>query len=488
MTPDIRQLASVPYVEEQIAAGTLDVAALSSALATDEYHGLVNYSANVGITSPARRMAEVLDRHFENDVPQPLRPTGNAARTYVSNLAFFAPHVFLQMVRDGSADLSDIVPPHAFRIAASQIAVEGLLEHLHSGGRVDTTAEMQLQLAFAVAAQNASAPVESERLAALLTLSTPDTLMGRQVRTWIQLRRSKLAAPSRRPAQSQEGKRIRVALMVCGQLRGFEAGLAGLADVLETAGVEIDAYVSAWDVVGGARITRTRASRRLTPEATEFVLSSLDDSQLEELDRAVPTDPRDGDVGALKRALDDCLGFARERHVHLASDREYPLSRLTGPSKMYYHNAYWINTLGPDYFCDQYDFIIKTRPDMRFAAGSRLGPAELSAVTSVAADTSGYIYEGWGFGMGDQFFYGPANTMVELLDLPFEGALSSQIMAEFEHRRTLKMGHVNLAVEHWLRGGRVEPSNVHRGGFHEVRKLTLEELQEFLPDTQEGEA
>lgn len=488
MTTNIRQLASVLYVEEQIAAGTLDVAALSSALATDEYRGLVDYSANVGMTSPARRMAEALDRHFQNDVPQPMRPTGNVAQTYVSNLAFFAPHVFLQFVRDGSADLSGVVPPHAFRIAASETAVEGLVDHLHSGGRVDTTAEMQLQLAFAVAAQNAPARVESERLATLLTLSTPDTAMGRQVRTWIQLRRGRLAAPSTRPAQARKDNRVRVALMVCGQLRGFEAGLAGLADVLDTAAVEIDAYVSAWDVVGGARITRTRASRRLTPEATEFVLSALDDSQLEKLDRAVPTDPRDGDVGALKVALEDCLGFARERHVHLASDREYPLSHLTGPSKMYFHNAYWINTLGRDYFCDQYDFIIKTRPDMRFATGSRLGLDELRAVTSVAADTSGYIYEGWGFGMGDQFLYGPANTMVDLLNLPFEGSLSAQIMAEFEHRRTLKMGHVNLAIEHWLRGERVEHSSVRRGGFHEVRKLTLEELHEFLPDAQGNEA
>lgn len=474
---------SVIELEEALAAGSLLPQQVLKRFHEPNLVSRTRYVESAGIPGGEKKIARLLDGFLRID------PTWHRQwftdPIFVSNLSYFAPTAFSVALRAGWVDLGSIYAAEARTMAASPDAVQVLLDGLKQEWISVVSAPLALQLSLACAALRDDVQAELEDLRMILSVRQRESESRSLVQSVLERRVKELTTRNLSEDRRKE-RGNRCALMVSGQLRGFEEGLAQLSQYLDLDSLKIDVYVSSWVMVGAASINRARLSRRFTSDAARFLDENYSDEELEDLQRWLPSHELDGDDHSLRERIISLFPWAEEIRVNLDDERRYPYRSYGNPAKMYYHNAYWIETLGRSHFTENYDYIIKMRPDLKVRPGGRIDQAVLAQLVGVAADTNSFIYEPWGFGMGDQLFYGVTADMVELLSFPISDASSSRLMVLAEGRPTGRMGHINLALEWWLRGGRIEASVLQRGGFFEAPRMTLESLQQHISQHEGG--
>ena len=137
--------------------------------------------------------------------------------------------------------------------------------------------------------------------------------------------------------------------------------------------------------------------------------------------------------------------ICKPSYLRLNNEEEYPYNHMTNSEKMYFNNAYWVNTLGKEYFINNFDYILKVRPDIVFDKFN-FDFASLKKNTVLAEE--GWIFRGWGFGIGDQILVGRSGPMVEILSCHSDKALKDLTTTLYPNSSGF-MGHVNLGISAW---------------------------------------
>lgn len=246
-----------------------------------------------------------------------------------------------------------------------------------------------------------------------------------------------------------EKKSYKVALFITGQLRGFETALPRMKAKFEHLG-EIDAYISTWDEVGYTRFNLQNAYRIFDKTTSDFIIEQKDKLDLNKFDEEIYRyTAKLYSADKLKETLHKELDWCQNIRINMKNYQEYPYNKMSNSEKMYYHNSYWIETLGQGHF-EQYDIIIRIRPDYFFKDATPIEVGELSN-THILADTDNYLVQEWGFGMGDQVWIGMPKAVLPLMLCHDRQSLSYQYMQRFYTKEPYQ-GHLNCGLQAWFNG------------------------------------
>lgn len=287
----------------------------------------------------------------------------------------------------------------------------------------------------------------------------------------------------------------KIALCITGQLRGFEVAITRFKAKFAHLG-EIDAYVSTWDEVGYTRFNLQNAYRIFDKKVLDYIIEQKDTLDLSKFDEEIYRyTAKLYPIEKIKELLKEKLDWCQEIHINMKNHQEYPYNKMSNSEKMYYHNSYWIETLGEEYF-RQYDIIIKIRPDYFFKDNIPISVNELSNLC-ILTDTDNYLMQEWGFGIGDQVWIGMPQAILPLMLCHDRQSLSYQYM-QFSHMKEfmkidlgnlhmlnpriengqMYQGHVNCGLQAWFAGLRLISDNnvLAKSRLSSVRLIEFEEF------------
>lgn len=266
----------------------------------------------------------------------------------------------------------------------------------------------------------------------------------------------------------------RIALLVCGQFINPELMIAKLAQQYDLPG--LDVYVSTWKTPESTPIDRAGLNRRLAPDAIEIVDRQFTDDELALIAKYEQNKWESGS-NMLVEQIREGLKKAKSLQIFAADERDVVYSSMDHHQKIHFHNSYWVRKLGHQYFLSNYDILIKMRPDILMDAGAKIGSEWVQDPgRNIACDHPQWLYEPWGFGAGDQFFYGRTSVMLPLLDIQYPKSLSTRLLSEtFGLARTVQ-GHLSIGIELWLTGGNPIPASIVKKGLASERKLSYDEF------------
>ena len=386
---------------------------------------------------------------------------------YFGNLAYFSPSVFLSQLQYFVERLEYV----GYLESCLMLQHSAVYSALRS--RISENPSLRLSPTFAVLlALRASA--EGEDDPKLLSL-----LIDRMVRItgYVPARGAlskRLSSRSKTFNALEAGESKRTALFITGQFRNVDACLKQIPRHFDLS--SMDVYVSSWSNPGRTAINRARLSRRLHPEVQKWARENLSDEDLERVDSYERAQLVDS-TGSLTAKIVSSLGAARKVEVNLTDDRELVYGLFDNHWKMHFHNLYWPQKLGHDYFRNEYDLIIKTRPDLKLSQSDRIVPENLDMVPgAVANDHGSWLFEIWGFGMGDQLIYGQPDLMLPTLDVSHPSSLSTRLLTETFGKGILVQGHISVGIEAWLAGGDAVQAPVTKRGLLADDKLSTEEF------------
>lgn len=267
----------------------------------------------------------------------------------------------------------------------------------------------------------------------------------------------------------------KVALLITGQLRGFETAIPRMEAKFAHLG-KIDAYISTWDEVGYTRFNLQNAYRIFDKPTSDFIIEHKDDLDLGSFDKEIYEFTKQlYSLETLQSKLNGLLEWCESVKLNIKSYQEYPYNKMSNSEKMYYHNSYWVETLGSEHF-EQYDIIIKIRPDYFF---KELTPISVDALNdkNILADTNNYLVQEWGFGLGDQLWIGVPKTMIPLLTCHNKQSLSYQYMQD-AYSKDPYQGHLNCGLQAWFTGLDIVSDNhqLAKSRLASTRLITFEEF------------
>lgn len=271
---------------------------------------------------------------------------------------------------------------------------------------------------------------------------------------------------------------LKVALLVCGQLRGFEYAIPRFMQKFGKLGC-VNAYISTWDEVGYTRFNLQNAYRIFDKATCNFIMENKDSLDLNKFDdELLQYTANFYSPERIKEILNQSLSWCNEIKINLKNYKEYPYNKMSNSEKMYYHNSYWVETLGEEHF-KQYDLIIKIRPDYFFRDELPLSIKDLTS-TNVLVDTSNYLFQEWGFGLGDQLWIGMPEPMLSLLSCHRRDSLSYHYMYSYYKKETYQ-GHINCGIQAWLSGLSIVKDNsfLHKARLSSVRLISFAEFQQM---------
>lgn len=239
---------------------------------------------------------------------------------------------------------------------------------------------------------------------------------------------------------------LRYALIVSGQFREPNRNIDLLIHRLQELGaLNLKVFVASWVDVGGYNLSSPdKLIRFLSPT----VLKSIKEQKVsinEIMDKL-----RDVYVPISKSDLISKSNFKGSMEIVLNDERYYPYNTMSSAEKMYFNNSLWIETLGKGYFKENFDVIIKVRPDIEI---QQLDIHECLSNTVYAEE--GWIFRRWGFGMGDQILIGTADSMCELLTCHNREDIYNVVRVLYNSQEKYR-GHVNLGITAWSLGFDVE--------------------------------
>lgn len=242
----------------------------------------------------------------------------------------------------------------------------------------------------------------------------------------------------------------RCALLISGQFRlpfiDVEAVLKRINSVIKVDEV----FISSWDKVGVMNF-----------DFLSKVISAVD----ENLQRKV----QDGEI-----SIEHIAKICKEQFINqenlvipnkeglrviLNNENVYPYRQMTAPQKMYFNNEVWVGTLGDQYFLDNFDTILKIRPDSILTRrDDAIRWEELTLKDNTIYANSGFSYKEEGLVMGDMFLYGKTKDMLPMLKIHSNVVLERFISWLYNWGAGNRgyQGHLNMAVCAWMNALDVE--------------------------------
>lgn len=273
---------------------------------------------------------------------------------------------------------------------------------------------------------------------------------------------------------------IKVALIITGQLRGFETSIPRIAEKFKNL-KNTDVYISTWEDVGYTRFNLQSTYRIFDEETCNYIYTNKDHLSLNKFDYEISKLTKERySKDAIIQIFNQKLKSCKNIFFNIKKHTEYPYKSMSNSEKMYFHNCYWVETLGLDYFSD-YDLIIKIRPDYflkNLDVISEIQEVLKKKAKHIISDTSGYLFQEWGFGMGDQFWIGKPDSIIPILKCHSKNSMSYKYMEYFYPKDTYQ-GHINCGAEAWLNGVSLlsTPSTMLKSRLVSTRLLSFTEFK-----------
>ena len=418
------------------------------------------------------RLCEKLDAFFLND--DSLAPHGFSEKHIQYNIAYVLPSLFLK--HSPLLYLQEI-DDNKFKILLTR---KPILYFLVSKLNKEKDPALSSKKIFLILLANKALgeplpPLEETRLLAgseeILTKKTDENT--ELVTLAIKTRRISINRKNNNTVDSNN----KIALFISGQLRGYEEALPSIAARIADLSM-FDIYVSTWNEVGSTQITPERISRLFDSDAVDWIEAN---SKIDQLDKVQSSEFRKTNKKSLTEQLSSIFPGASLK-VNIKDDSEYPYNIMTNPEKMYFHNAYWVKTLGDDFFINNYKKIIKVRPDLYFQEQEARFDDLINDTGQAiySENNTGWIYREWGFGMGDQLIYGNTFDMLKIMSLHSEGSLSKKLTALTTYSNSKYQGHINCGFETWLTGKECHITKIKPTKICTANKFNLEETKELF--------
>ncbi|OHF36710.1 hypothetical protein HMPREF2550_06595 [Corynebacterium sp. HMSC074A01] len=184
----------------------------------------------------------------------------------------------------------------------------------------------------------------------------------------------------------------------------------------------------------------------------------------------------------MKRQIESALSNANLRGINIDDESHPMFSRMTNHAKMYWHNRFWPVQLGEHYLSDNYDYVIKVRPDIKLTGDAPFTIENLRSLDHrIATETQSWKFDAYGLGVGDQVIYGRSAVMEPILSTWWDkGQLVPRLVSSVLAKPDLLLGHQNIGLELWLSGSEPTRMSFGHGGFYSNKISTQEELDMLL--------
>ena len=236
------------------------------------------------------------------------------------------------------------------------------------------------------------------------------------------------------------GSLPRCAIIISGQFR-FNFEIEELLNTLFTnKKINVQGvFIASWNKTGGIDTLQEGKIYRYLDE-TVVNLIKAGKLELEDVVNRIVSYSKPIDLNKL-----DVLNSIPNK-IKLNNENEYPYNIMFNSEKMYFNNEYWLKTLGTNYFIDNFDFLLKIRPDVNLR-NIDLDSCVDDDFTIFAEE--GYIFRYWGFGMGDQIIFGHVTNMIKVMSVHSNDEICKMVSILYPSSNGY-MGHVNLGIAAWL--------------------------------------
>ncbi len=269
--------------------------------------------------------------------------------------------------------------------------------------------------------------------------------------------------------KENEGKRLKIAIMVSGQMRGFQAAFDTWREIFS--GHDLDYFISTWKINGSSG-----KPDHLVNEQHRFYFGDFSDeiSNLLDIEGSINLDAFIGLVkpsnNITKKDLREVYGKNAIIKIEDESELEFLVSN---PQKMYYKIESAYSMIEEP---EKYDLLIRIRPDIVIQKRKEIGDflysvSMLPSKSKAICTGYGYNFAFYGFGIDDKFAVGTPELM---------GEYCKTWTRSIGNNNSL-VGHESLATNLFERGiDCVGSSDIFDYRFSENVKITREIFDEIL--------
>lgn len=313
-------------------------------------------------------------------------------------------------------------------------------------------------------------------LSARLLNDSLSRMVDNTVKSTIDLRLANLTNVTYKPLQYKK-----VALIIAGQLRGYREAIPSIVNSFLHKG-NVDVYVSTWDDIGHGKISPERIPRFFDEEALNYLRSMMPEHKLPSVcEELVNKFSNIENPGEIRSYFYDSFKEFSSIYFNSFNDRLYPFNRMGNSEKMYFHNTFWIETLGKECF-SKYDLIIKIRPDLKLHEGSYFDSYNYQDGKIYVETPNGWMFMDWGFGIGDQIISGLANKVIDVLQLHGRNKLPTKLFNELHGSVYNYSGHRNCGYAAYLKGCDCEMTPVRPAAICNVKKYNITETMQAIKE------
>lgn len=278
------------------------------------------------------------------------------------------------------------------------------------------------------------------------------------------------ASPVKTPASN------RIALFICGQLRGYKSAIQSIAASFKTPSL-VDVYVSTWEDIGWGMLSIERLPRFFTTEAYEYMTSKYSYEDARQILHSLIRTSEGHDVTQAHKIFTESFSSFNSMKFNAFDDSKYPFNRMNNSEKMYFHNSYWIETLGERHF-SSYERLIKVRPDLKLANNDVFFDSiEIDDHTIYVENHGGWIFRDWGFGIGDQIIIGKTESALKVLNCHGESKLYTKALRSLNKTQYGYSGHRNCGLAAWANGYDCDVSLVRPTEICNITKFTIDQIR-----------
>ncbi|GAF56753.1 hypothetical protein JCM18901_2502 [Psychrobacter sp. JCM 18901] len=263
------------------------------------------------------------------------------------------------------------------------------------------------------------------------------------------------------------GSLPRYAIVISGQFRfNFEIEEL-LSTLFKNKKINVQGvFIASWNKTGGIDTSQEGKVYRYLDE-TVVNLIKAGQLKIEDVVNRIVSYSKPIDLNKL-----DILNTIPNK-IKLNNENEYPYNIMSNPEKMYFNNEYWLKTLGEKYFTDNFDFLLKIRPDVNLK-NIDLDSCINDNFTVFAEE--GYIFRYWGFGMGDQIIFGNIKNMIKIMSAHSNDEVCKLVSILYPTSNDY-MGHVNLGIAAWLHNINVDKFSLLSFSLKLPPKLSIDDLK-----------
>ncbi len=263
--------------------------------------------------------------------------------------------------------------------------------------------------------------------------------------TSLETRKSSIIQSSREiKLKTHDKKRLRCALVVSGQ---FRYPISNIEDILkkitDNSGIKVtEVFVASWSRLGGYCLDENnKFYRHLNRSAIQLINNENID-----ISRVMEAVKRERKISSQI----NCDSLINEKkytiRCALNNEEDEGFSGMSNSKKMYYNNYLWVRELGENYFLENFDLIIKVRPDINILE-FRTHLEGIKEKTVLAEE--GYVFKRWGFGAGDQVLIGKPKTVLPLLKCYADKDVID-LLQLLHGKKDEYRGHINVGLRAWL--------------------------------------